>query len=366
MRITTWIARATLLAALMIVTSACGGGGGTSAGAFGPSLVEGTYRYWMMLKTGTNDVRVQTGRLAVDGQTLVASDAYGVQEGSVDGPSNGQTFLFDVEPDRTFVFVDQGLRGRITLDGMLATAISTTPETDSIWFTMMRQQETPLLSDLAGSWKSMQLGRTSAPGYFTASTVSDVEIDAFGNVTVSDTTANLDGDIDPFAGVPLPANLAILAGGTLALQEAGTLVQRGAVSEDGTLILLAGNLGTGNPGVRVLVRLDQATASDLAGTYGYTATNLLLLTPGSRFGTVTAHPGTSAMDLEASSLFAGSVSEPYEVALSRGVNPDGTLTVVYDLGGAIFRGAVGPAGSYAWYGGGITPSSSTLLAVLIR
>ena len=351
-----------------LLVPGCGGGGAqTSNAPFGPELVDGEYRY-VILKEFEGDTEVSTGVVTPENGVLVPADVWRVRGGEVSTPAPSFVFDYDVLPDRTFLMVGGEWSGRITVDGMLATSISSTEGAVNSMMILARHRETPLLSSLAGSWKAVRLGRSGIPQYSSSASVSDATIDANGTMNYANVTLNVDGQIDPLPQVLQPVQFVLLANGMLAIQVAGAIAWRGGVSQDLNLILLAGNTSSGTPSLLALVRKGTAVPAHLVGEYRTTSMRLLTVRPQARWGWLThPAPGTDATE-QAFTLTDTGVSGPDEVTWGVGVLPDGELTLVLDAGPVnyIFRGALASSGAYGIVGGGISPTSTRLFTVLVR
>lgn len=147
-----------VLCVCLLLTGCGGGGAQTSNAPFGPELVDGESRY-VILKEFEGDTEVSTGVVTPENGVLVPADVWRVRDREVSIPSPSFVFDYDVLADRTLLMVAGEWSGRITVDGTLATAISSTEGAVSSMMLLARHQETPLLSTLAGSWKAVRLGR---------------------------------------------------------------------------------------------------------------------------------------------------------------------------------------------------------------
>ncbi|MDJ0973042.1 MAG: hypothetical protein QNJ98_01105 [Planctomycetota bacterium] len=359
-------AHALLLASLLLV--ACGGGGAgdpptTPASAL---IVAGEYRF-IAMESVNDDARAVTGVMTPVGQAFELSHVWFASQGSAGASQTAFPIPFTVFPDRLFALADDGLQGRITPDGMLATAVSVTPATESALYVLVRHQPTPLLSDLAGSWKAISFGR-AGPTYEGFASIADVSIDANGQVTYTSVTSSLDGEIDPLPQVLQPDQLVVLAGGTIALQRAGALARRGGVSEDGNLILFAGDMASGKASIHALVRKWTASPSDFVGAYGTAALVMDGPLPRAVWGPLFKPAPPSDATLLRYYLYEGESYGPWDVTLGVGVLQDGELTTVGPGINApsIYRGMVAAGGAYAFDGVGISPGAGEMFRVLIR
>lgn len=358
-----------VLAAAALSLCACGGSGGQSPAPFGPELVEGTYRFIQLESNQSGEAVASTGVYEPVGTNLILSNVYAASEGS-GGPAGGGGIgvPFNVLADRTFTLVNADIRGRITPDGMLATAVSTTVATDSLLTVLVRHQETPLLSDLAGDWKTISYGRSGNLNYTAVARVGDATIDANGELTYSQITSNYDGQIDPLPILLVPSQFVLLAGGELALQTLGALSQRGGVSQDGNVILLAGSFTSGVPFISVMVRKGTAAPSDVVGSYWSSAIEFDGPVPRAQWGTLDRPLQGGDAIAQTSFLIGGVVSGPTQITYGHGVLPNGELTLVLPNGPIqeIYRGMAAAGGAYAFVGGAISPGSGRTFTVLVR
>jgi len=359
------------LPSLLLAGCGSGGGGGQSNAPFGPELVQGSYRFVSLENRSSNDrAATATGTMTRMGDGLQLSNVWRAHDGVVTPPDGVTVQLpFSVEANRRFAlgFVE-GYAGRITVDGMLATAVSTTNLHNSSIMILIRQQANPQLVSLAGDWQFLAYGLANDPSYTTINIVGDATINAAGLVSYDNVTFNLDGDINPLLQVALDEQLALEPDGQLALNSAGTITMRGGVSEDGNVILMAGNLNNGVPRIWVLVRKGTAVPTDFAGQYHLTAVDFSAETPVAQWGSLSRPVGTGDIAIEQFYRVANGVQGPVSRSFASGVLGDGQLTLVgpQPQFSYIFRGAVAAGGAYAFMAGGITDQSSRTFSVFVR
>lgn len=373
-----------VLGVAALLLAACGGGGGGGGGDDGgggngqgiPLLdrLSGDYLSVVLVRDSAGGtVSAQTSLLTSDGLgTLTFTEVYAVVSGTPFGPFNPGGATYTEDTDRTLQVTGLALaplEGRVADDGSLAILSSRAPS-NPVMAILMRRAAAPAVADLAGQWTRLSWNRLVAPAA-AMSSACDATISATGVLTLDGAsfTYNQDGVIDPSPYFLFQEQLAVQPDGWLVntIPPSADVVRRGAISDDGNLVLLGGDAsGAYLAAVTIFVRRDQvATTAALTGDYlecNFESSPFGYLSGWGPVGLDGVGGGTwsYAFDLEGAPFGPGPITVGY------GVDPAGRVLLTDTGTNVSWLGTIGPGGRYAFLSGGYVAGSNPLLMVLLR
>ena len=349
----------------LLLLAACGGsGGGDDVAGSASELVSGSYRYFELRGEGGDTMSVTTANVQSDGAgSLVAAGQRTYSEGAVIGPVDGALFDYGVEPDRTIVMHKDEARGRVTADGMLATATSRVPAASLS--VLMKMNTAPTLADLEGEWLVFTIGRHWSAMFEHRSSIQLNTINGAGS-GAADNLVYLNEDSHASMPMLLIAldTYTIEPSGEITISLGGSVYSRGAISADGELMMFAGGEVSGNAYLSVMVRLHpDGVANGLSGAYSISGWESRLGSPFVNWGTW--NTDTLPVQEQRESQLS---SQSYELNLAT-LEPNGIFELVRDVPlGTDFwtRGVTARSAEYAVVGGGLTDMNNPILTFLIR
>lgn len=349
------------IALLVALLCACGGGSGL-APAPDPALLSGTYRMISLAGLGGVETRATTKRVQSDGvSSLTFSSDRSAQEGTVLLGISGGSHTYGISPDRTLTL--DGAVGRITANGMLAAASVHDPAATPAFHILVRELAAPTIANLAGEWLSLLFFRSSAMGGGQGASFAQQTIEADGSGSLTNIVQNADGSISN-PGFFAVHSYGVSASGSVTRSNSGGGEMEGGISEDGTVILLAGDFGDGYAQLQILVRRLPATLAQSSVSYDLSGWQSHASLPAPLWGGWTYDGSWFALH---TSVVGGVVEETLNSALIWNPADENQITAIAPLSaGPMFRGAVSPAGEFIVMAGGFVHDDLPTLGVLIR